>query len=686
MKNIVVLSNDARTVSQIVSRKSELKDPATFEVFRTLEDFDRFVTPPEIPAKDSKAPAKPPAQESVEQKQSMYMQALFKEKGIHLIIVDHELLGKLQPVAYIQKLNERLAASEIHKPDIQIRFMLLSFEMNSTLIETLSSQLIDDVIIKPLDNQLFLQKLSMVISDKRSSSGEFLYKQEVDANIYVAKGGIIDGLSDFGMTVQSKKSVRDGLIVRIYAKVFGDKKESSLFVRAYKSIPHPTVPGEFKVHYTYYGITAAQLQKVRRTLHGKPRRASTTKSVTPAELQNIKKTKRNIAIVAFNAQMRSDIENALGSNFVNLAIHGFPSIVSFAKKMGVLEPKPEAAAAAPVAAPAIPDPSGMIVAFASDVFIFNINFSDEVILVVNKTVSLFDQTSALLVANPKKWLQFLHPDDLDETIEFLNYVKSNDKGSIFVRMRGPFGSTHHIKIDAEEVKGAKPSQIKIQMSELKGPEGLKIWQAARPEVKQEGRIELDTILIDASGITQTVESWAIQIKSFLENVKILGPDKKVSIVALLPEKSMAKLEEFKLTFFNDVFLTPIDRKHLIDKVNFHAIGLCTADGFVSPGFDSVREQVKLAQEVKMEMASEFGVQIRSTQIIKEGVFLRLFSPLFLDENYDGILARSYSSEADEKDKTMFHCVFSFYGISDAFLKHIRKWIRETHIAKKDPKD
>ncbi len=692
MKNIVVLSNDSRTISQITGRLSELKEEATIETFRSLEDFDRFIGPTELDKpKDPKAVV--PAVTD-EKKQSLYVQALFKEKGLHLIIVDQEILGKSHPVNYIHKLQERLAVSEVHKKDIQTRFMLLSFEMNAVSIETLASPVIDDVLVKPLDNQLFLQKLSMIISDKRSSSGEFLYKQEVDANIYVAKGSTIEELSDLGMSVRSKKNIKEGVIVRIYAKVFGEKANSTLFVKSYKSVSHATVPGEFSVYYTYYGISAIQLQKIRRTLSEKKRRPPGMRALSKTELQMYKKNPKSVAIIAFNMQLRGDVENALKSNFVNLQLNGFPSIVSFAKKMGQIQPKPGEVVAdgatPPAAAPApvlAPNPAEQPVAFASDLYIFNINHADEIISVINKTVSFFDQTSQQMASQPKKWLQFVHPDDLDELLEFLNYIKSNDKGNIFIRLRGPYGSLHYIKLEAEDLKGAKPLQMKIQMSEMKGVEGYKIWQAGRPDAMAiDKSVELDSILIDASGITQTVESWATHVKSFLESVKILAPEKKISVIALLPEKAIGKLEDFKKTFFSDVIVMPLDRKHLIEKVNFHVTGLCTDQGVMTPGFDAVNEDVKLAQEVKMEMASEFGVSIRTNQPIKEGVFLRLFSPLFLDENYDGILARSYSAKVDEKNKSEYHNTFSFYGISDAFLKHIRKWIRETHIAQKDPKE
>ena len=426
MKHILILSNDSRTVGQISSRVSELKEEASIEVFRTLEDFENFMNPKEDSAatKDQKVVA--PV--SDDKKHSLYLQALFKEKGLHLVIVDQELLGKANPINFIHKLRDRLAASELHKPDIQTRFFLLGFESNVTAIDSLASPLLDDVILKPIDNQLFLQKLSMAISEKRSSAGEFLYKQEVDANIYIAKTSVIEELSDLGLSIRSKKSIKDGITVRVFSKVFGEKINSSLLVKTFKSVPHATVPGEVSVYYSYYGITSVQLQKIRKTLQEKKRRPPANRALSPVEVQIFKKNRKKIALVVFNTDMRADIEKTLSSNFINLGLHSFPSLISCAKKLGVVQPQASPAPAASltslVSAGANTEPS---VPFTSDIFIFTTNHADDVINIQNKSTNFFDMNNVQMLAQPKKWLQFIHPDDLDETLEFLNYVKSNGR-------------------------------------------------------------------------------------------------------------------------------------------------------------------------------------------------------------------------------------------------------------------
>ncbi len=698
MKHILVLSNDAKTVGQISNRASELKEETAIEVFRTLAEFEFFMDPKDDPA----AKGQVATDEANEQKKhSAYLQVLFKETGLHLVIVDQELLGKENPVGFIFKLKTRLLASEYHKAEIIMRFFLLSFDANAGAIDTLASVHIDDVILKPIDNQLFLQKLAMALSEKRSSAGEFIYKQEVDANIYVAQGAVIEELSDLGLVIRSKKPYKDGIILRVFSKIFGEKIDSSLLIRTYKSVPHPTLPAEFRVYYTYYGIATNQLQKIRRTLQKTQKRPPAARTLSLVELQIFKKNRKKVIVIAFSSGIRADIDSALSSNFVNVETLGFSSLISFAKKMGIHHVK-EAVAPAVVTPPGQtpPNPAGVLgtlefigpyvqapepmPAFTTALYIFTLNHAEEVMGIQSRTSPFFDLTAPQMFAQSKKWLSFVHPEDRDEFNEFLDYLKTNEKGHIFIRLKGPTEHIHYIRIDAEDVKAVAIPQIKIQMTELKGAEGLKIWHTAKPEVDSNTAIkDIDAILVDASGISQPVDSWALYIKAFLEDTHILNDGKKVAIIALLPEKMVGKIDEFKKSFFSDVILTPIDRKFVIEKINFHVPGLYTDTGLMNPHFDPITADIKIAQEVKMEMASEFGIQIRSGKAIREGVFLRLFSPLFLDENYDGILARSYSSKVDDKNKSEFHNVFSFYGISDAFLKHIRKWIRDTYIAQKD---
>ncbi len=689
MKHIILLSGDPRCATQITQWSKELKDETAVEVFTDLESFHLFISPP-VDEKTQTEGEIAALQISEDKKESLYNQALIKEEGINLIVIDQELIRNENPITFIQELQEKLKQPIFKKTENPTRYFLLSFETTSAAIESLVSSSLDDLILKPIDHQLFLQKLAMALSDTQSAAGEFLYSQPVEASVYMAKSAVIDEISDFGVGIRSRQKMKDGVAVRIYSKIFGERQASSLLAKSYKTIAHPKHPDSFLVYYSYFGITAQQLTKIRRDAQPKQKHGPGRRPLSSVEVDIFKKNKKHIAVIAFKEDLRTDIRQALEANFINVVVHPFPSIASFAKELGV-GTKTETPPAPEVVTPVIEENAQkheeLKFAFAGGQFNFTINHQDEVLSVQTKNVSFFEIENEKLIADGRHWLKFIHPEDLEEVVEFLNYIKNNGRGQIFVRFIGPQQEIHYIRLLGQEILGVVPPQIRILMSETLGEDGLKLWKSYHPtnELKLEAE-HVACIIIDASGIIETVETWASQFKGFLETAKVISSEKKVPVLVLLPEKSLAKLEELKLTFFSDVILTPHDRKLLIEKVNLNCSGLCNEYGLMVTTFEPASAEVKVAQQVQMEMASEFGIKIRATKPLREGVFLRFFSPLFLDENYEGILARMFSAQQDEKNKSEYHNIFSFYGISDSFLKHIRKWIREAHIAQKDTKD
>ncbi len=690
MKHIIILSSDLRCISQITQWSKELKEETSVEVFKNVDAFNLFLNPVPDAVDDQSPPL------SDEKKETLYNQALIKEEGLSLMIVDHEMIPKESPVLFIQQIQEKFAQPIFKKAENPTRYFLLSFETSAAGVEHLVSPAIDDLILKPMDHQLFLQKMAMALSDTHSAAGEYLYNQVVDAPIYMAKSSVIDEIADFGLGIRSHKRMKDGVVVRLYSKVFGSKQASSLLAKSFKSIDHPKLPGESLVYYTYYGISSDQLTKLRRDLQPKQaKHAPARRTLTALEVDIFKKNKKYIAVIAFNEDLRTDLRQAIEANFINSVVYSFPTVASFAKEIGVgtgaapLKPQvdPETAAKTEAFVGPLPEKPKPSFAFAGGLFNFILNHQDEIISIQSKNISYFDIESDQLIAGGRKWLQFIHQDEIEEVQEFLNYVKNNGRGQTYVRMVGLHDDIHYMRIMGQEVVGVVPPQVRILITETLGAEGIKLWKSTHRQASEKLKADqVSAVIVDVSGISIAIDAWAEQFKGFLENARILSAERKVPVLVLLPEKLSAKLEELKTTFVSDVILAPHDRKILIDKMNLHCAGLCNEFGVIIPAFEPMNADVKVGQQVQMEMASEFGIQIRSAKPLREGVFLRFFSPLFLDENYDGILARMFSAKQDEKNKSEFHNVFSFYGISDAFLKHIRKWIREAHIAQKEPKD
>ena len=677
MKYIIVLSNDSRTSIRIRESAKSLSDENEVEIFYKLDDFNDFLKTDTEKALDQEGIAA--LSISDKQKQSLFRQANIRIQGINLIILDREILGNDDPIKYLKDLKERLANSLFNKPELQTRYFLLSFEAGVEAIDKMADPVVDDLLMKPIDDQLFMQKLSMGLSEKRTIISQFLYNQSVESPVHMAKASPIETMSESGFSIRNTQGGSVGRVVRVFSKIFGERAESSLLAKVLNVENHPNFQGEFLVYYTFFGISPRQLSNVRKALILKFGKPPNRQPISQAEKSIFEKTRKNIAVIVSDPALRGELVQTLNAHFVNLAIHEYPNLLSFGKKNGSRVDF-DSKSKEPIEA--IDEKA--IVAFTSDTYVFNVNYSNDIVSIQSKKVNLFDATDFQLISQQKKWMQFIDPGDLDETVEFLTYIKSHEKGSIYVRMRSPYSTLHLICLEAVKVKGSAPPRIKIQLTELKGEEGLQKWQTVRPKVDTKlPQLVFDGIFIDTSGLTEEIPEWSERLFQFLDATKICDKTKKLPVIALIPETASAKVEAFSKTALSDIVTTPMDRKYLVDKLSLHIDGLCNEFGLILPNYREYPAVVNIAQTVVMEMASEFGIQIRYPNSFKEGVFLRFYSPLFQDENFDGILARSYASMANDKVIGQFHNIFSFYGISDSFMKQIRKWIRETHIAKKE---
>lgn len=679
MNYIIILSNDSRSASHITNCAKSLSQENEVETFYKLDEFEVFLKSEARRSSDKEEIARLSISEK--QKQSLFRQASIRIEGINLIIIDREILGAEDPVKFIQTLKERLAKSPFHKPEVHTRFMILSFDASTSAIDNLANSVVDDLVMKPIDDQLFMQKLSMILSDKRISVSQFLYNQAVESPVHMAKGTMIEELSELGFAIRSKQGAKLGRVVRVFSKMFGEKSESTLLAIIFNVEEHSKIPDENLIYYTFFGITIKQLLNVRKALHLKHGKPPHKPALSVDEMKIFERNRKNVAVIAFDAGLRAELLPVLQSNFINLNVHEYPSLITFGKKSGV---RPQFDGAGSKDSLSQDPGSNLPVAFNSDKFIFHVNYANDIVSIQTKKVNLFDATDFQLISQQKKWMRYIDAEDLDETIEFLTYVKTHDKGHIFIRLRGPYSSIHLMYLEAVKVKGSTPPKIKIELTELKGDEGLEKWQSVRPKIDtKQPKLELDAIIIDTSSVTDEIQEWADRLHAFLESTQISTKNKKIPIIALVPESALAKLETFKHAGFSDVILNPFDRKLLIDKLSLHITGLCNEYGLTYPKFKEYTANIYIAETVVMEMASEFGLQIRYSKPLREGLFLRFFSPLFQDENFEGILGRSYAAVASAKSAEEFHNIFSFYGISDTFMKHIRKWIRDTHIARKD---
>ena len=104
---------------------------------------------------------------------------------IRLVIVDLELLHsqKIEPVAWTRNLKKTMIDRERSSTLNPTQFLFLAFEGGGFKMDQLIDPVIDDVILKPLDRSVFLQKIEIMTADDPSKvKPSYLFRQKNESH------------------------------------------------------------------------------------------------------------------------------------------------------------------------------------------------------------------------------------------------------------------------------------------------------------------------------------------------------------------------------------------------------------------------------------------------------------------------------------------------------------------------
>jgi hypothetical protein len=84
----------------------------------------------------------------------------------------------------------------------------------------------------------------------------------------------------------------------------------------------------------------------------------------------------------------------------------------------------------------------------------------------------------------------------------------------------------------------------------------------------------------------------------------------------------------------------------------------------------------------LERLSEFGADIKHSRPIAPGSILFLRGGIFENAPNRCLAGRFYHCEEHPKEKGMYLCSLTYFGINDGFMKYARKWFRENYALMK----
>lgn len=650
-KTVLLVSHDKKTVGQVSRWLKDLPEEVLVEAASSLDELKQnFLTRTSDPE---------------------------KKDFLRLLIFDVAMFGSNDPMPYISQTREAFQASGWVSPEGPLKVMILSFDNAAIPLKTFIHKDVDDLVMKPLDHQLFLQKSGMMLADKSKSAGNFLFKQKANFVVEMAKEVRIVKMSEFGVVISNPSPLAPGIFVHLYSNLFGDKVQSSVWGRVFNTRRDPKIAGNYLCFFTFFGIQPEQLMSYRRKL--RDRRKEIRYFDTGFDKDKVPAAIRHVAVIDRNSANAQLIAETLSANYLNLKTYAYSSYTQFLKAVSgsAVTAIPDKAELAEGASP--------ITAFSGTHLTFAIASDGAKLLHTEPEAtaeSLFCGVTLKELEGTNKWLDLMVPTDRDEWDEFLLTIERGHRAQAILDFKNANGDLHAILLNGENAgtSNSDGPTIQLNLREL-NPEEIQIENERRHK-EQIVFPQIDALYIDALSF-KDFDPWYEGLREVLRRGNLLIGE-KLPVCLMVEEKSKLKPENYRFKGVADFIYKPVDRRFIAAKAAVLISDLVPSnDDHVDLSFTPTDVPAKIAKEVHLDEVAEFGFQIKSSIPLREDIFLRFFSPLFLDETGDGVLGRCTACTPNPNEKDSYGCFFTFFGVSDVQLKHIRNWIREDYVSKKD---
>lgn len=179
----------------------------------------------------------------------------FTEKyQLHSILVEEEFMDQ-PPEPWLKSLKEDLKKTT-QNAETPVVLVCSKTDLGKTR-NTVRVGFVD-LILKPLDQSLFLQKMNMYNKKIPLSDGTLLFSLETSQDLDVGFYFKTKSISEYGVKVSSSKSMEIGSIVTVYAGFM--EENIAAIVKEVSKISDD----QYTIFIMYIGVTPSQTQAIRR--------------------------------------------------------------------------------------------------------------------------------------------------------------------------------------------------------------------------------------------------------------------------------------------------------------------------------------------------------------------------------------------------------------------------------------
>ena len=617
-------------------------------------------------------------------------------RKLNLVIIDVSLLSN-NPTEWIIKTRAELKRRKYFPEKSWTKFALMTFEEKDGRPDYYCHPFVDDLFIKPLDRTLILQKIELLIYDNQTAT--FLYTQKTDLTIEMGKNIPLIAISEYSFIIKNPVAIKPGTFIKVHAPIFADKGDSSIVGRCYKTFYHPQFPDNYLCHFLFFGITGNQLRNVRKLLNANP---SYQKGQGVSEYAGLKNTALKIGapahhfvLIDMNSEVIETLKAIIDQRFYNTKSYGFASYNQFLKIFipdKKQKPAPTEDQKGKVRAAPIDEMENF--AFANQ---FKLQISRDgaelqhIIPEPTKNAKICDIPCKDLIGDQLLWRTLIDPTMNDTFNEFIDYLSSGQQAEQQIKFINKDDYFYWVKINANPYRGPD-NEIRyitlditcIHEEFLQQEQDTSTHESVTTQkgiITKEELRNLNTIIIDGNFVRGDKVEWLKTLRDSLDKHLGIPETRPINIFLMGEEYSKILPEYFQSKEFCGFLSKPLDRRLIMQNLSLMVPNLSfDADQMNLQALD-IKLPLKISQKVKLQEISEYGLKIVYPRPLKTNVFLSFFSPIFGQVNQQDVISKCYRV-AKNGNSDDYSCYFTFFGVTDSFLKKIRSWIKGDYVSSK----
>ncbi len=636
MKYVVLVEDDAKFRSEIVEALTTFDPQLRIKEFPHLDEYADWIK--QLITKGK---------------------ALFEDKDpeVRLVISKVEFLGK-EHLGLLRKTRDLFIAKGLCNKEDPTGFVLTTFDKPEFNITDLEDRILNNVIYKPFDRLILSQHLIYAMDGRHPPSKHTVHNQKTSATIEMLKDVPLESLSEVGFVTRNDRPINVGSLAKYYGSLFTSDRQRSVFAKAIRCEPHPEYPDEFRCSFSFFGADTNQLNAIRKLAKNPSAEVTdilSSQNPTPHRILNI-------ALLDADSTQAENLKASLLRTFEQISVKTYSN------------------------------PSDFLTEQLPEEFLKNVQLKR----FVNTTESfdmVIDATGNKLVGfdrvNEKEFtlLGKIPKDILFQNGFLIKGFNEVDKRKLKEIVAGTFEISaenhifkfHHLNDTYYlELKSAERKRLDkfgglvfvLQWQELTKDQAIAYLVH---EKKNSGSV--DSIIIHADLLGS---NW----DGLLQYFSKINHETPAPTLFVINAKAQSDLAKRKYgPWIEDIFLAPFDRSYLLKRFLISFPLLKTLESIHIPSI-RFREQIKVANPIEVTELSEAGLVLKYHRPLPLGAFREFVLWREHEVGTPEIVATCNYVEPDEADKTKQKCHFVFFGMTDAFLKHIRVWIRDSYVHSK----